>query len=50
MGQDEGEEELCVIADEERAIRRNLAKTEGAIAGCLEDFKFECESELLDHR
>lgn len=47
---EEGKEEFCMAAHEERVIQRNLAKTEGVIAGLIEDFKFECESELLAHR
>lgn len=45
---EEGEEELTVTAHEERELRRKLARTEGAIAGLLDDFKFECEPHLLE--
>ena len=44
---EEEEEEFATAEHEERAIRRRLAETEGAIAGLLRDLRYECEPQLL---
>ena len=45
--EEEEEEEFATAEHEERAIRRRLSETEGAIAGLLRDLRYECEPQLL---